>query len=224
MSYSSTPGYSHLPGYGSSSGYGYSSGYGHSSGYDSWHSQPPSPALPPMLPSNVLPHHTSVHYGPVSFGNRDDSASVTSRSMAPPPPPPPKPAQPLPGWEEIMDPSTGRHYYHNTTNGNTQWDPPTKPAAGPLPQVPCHRPHLRHNQSTVVVAEVNVVEANVVEVVAEVVVEVVVTKATLCPLSMAAQLAATIACKVAASRSLPTSSSVSLILPAPSRVSLILLT
>ena len=127
-----------------------------------------------------------------------------------------------------MDPSTGRHYYHNTTNGNTQWDPPTKPAAGPLPQVPCHRPHLRHNQSTVVVAEVNVVEANVVEanvveaivvetnvveVVAEVVVEVVVTKATLCPLSMAAQLAATIACKVAASRSLPTSSSVSLIYP-----------
>jgi hypothetical protein len=69
-------------------------GYGHSSGYGHWHPHghdASSPALPPMLPSNQAPHHASVHYGPISFGNREFSVSVTSGSMGPPSPPSTRP-------------------------------------------------------------------------------------------------------------------------------------
>lgn len=79
------------------------------------------------------------------FGNRGDLAQqptyavpVASGLMAPPPPPP-KPYQPLPGWKQKVDPSSGRHYYEDTVNGTTQWEQPTKAAEKPPPPQPVNR-------------------------------------------------------------------------------------
>lgn len=126
MSRVSTPGYNYS--YPSAPVYGSSPEYGFWNPHDCGVPQPPGPALPPnpALPS-LVPRHTSVHYGPVMFGNRGDLAQqptyavpVASGLMAPPPPPP-KPYQPLPGWKQKVDPSSGRHYYEDTVNGTTQW-------------------------------------------------------------------------------------------------------
>lgn len=127
MSRVSTPGYNYS--YPSAPVYGSSPEYGFWNPHDCGVPQPPGPALPPnpALPS-LVPRHTSVHYGPVMFGNRGDLAQqptyavpVASGLMAPPPPPP-KPYQPLPGWKQKVDPSSGRHYYEDTVNGTTQWE------------------------------------------------------------------------------------------------------
>jgi len=48
------------------------------------------------------------------------SASQTASHIPPPPPPNEPPALPA-GWEERMDPTTGRSYYYNVHTGASSW-------------------------------------------------------------------------------------------------------
>ena len=34
------------------------------------------------------------------------------------------PAAPTPTWQKVLDPSSGKFYYHNLSTGETQWEEP----------------------------------------------------------------------------------------------------
>ena len=73
----------------------------------------PGPQAPPPVTSAVVGHANDYTY------------------PQPPPPMPPPPAgnygqPPLPpGWQETVDPNSGKTYYYNSTTNETVWDRPT---------------------------------------------------------------------------------------------------
>lgn len=58
-----------------------------------------------------------------------------------PPPPPPSQPQLPPGWEQAVDPGSGRPYFANRTTGETSWTPPPYfPPPPPPPPPPVMQP------------------------------------------------------------------------------------
>ena len=59
----------------------------------------------------------------------DEEAKVSMEEEEPPPPPPiEEDSKTPPGWEAHWDDHYGLYYYFNTVTGETQWEPPTRPA------------------------------------------------------------------------------------------------
>ncbi|KAL7526842.1 hypothetical protein ACHAXR_001675 [Thalassiosira sp. AJA248-18] len=81
--------------------------------------------------------HPNQHPAPVGVG-------VPSFPQPPGPPPPSHPPLP-PGWEQAIDPASGRPYYANRTSGETSWAPP--PYFPPPPPPPVMQPQYAQQQS-----------------------------------------------------------------------------
>jgi len=128
--------------------------------------QPASPQQP------VLPHGWEARYDPTSGRMYYIDHNTHTTSWSPPnvehnnsPAPAPAPVSASPrsapqqdsnpqgnalpaGWEECVDPSTGRKFYKNHILKTTQWEYPTAPAQAPAPVPQVYNPYMMPNQGS----------------------------------------------------------------------------